>query len=379
MRFQDRPLFYFSPDEGAGDAFADPGGFSTAEYYEGDEQVPDVKPEPAPAATETKPAETEPPVEAKTETTETAPGEVPPVVAQEAPAEPVAETTEVKPPVTASDALTAMCELLGITETDPARQQEAINAVKEQRAQAEVQQQEARAAKRVADAEKGWQETAEKSRVQAALNVMRQQGIEIERPQWWTAEAWPELGEAAAERASELTDFYQNLYNSDGAKAIYDNTVNQSRAEYETGNARVAAALEKYPQYNVELIAQCQDVGFAPQAIENVARLTHEHTNRAIAKANSAIVAKDAELTTLRQSVSGHAAAIAQAKEAGLAEGRAAALKELGDGRSLPNTTGIGTTAEKPFGVKDPNALLDGWSKKDIEEAMYATSNGHRR
>lgn len=377
-----RPLFYYSPDGEAGGVLE--GGFSTAEYFTGDEPIVEEKP-----ATVAEVVPAEPVAEVKTET---APNDVPEVkpdiVAEAKTSKPVkpAETTEAAPIVAEAEPpsdLQLACDAFGITETDPAKQREALALARAEAVEARERQTTERQAAYEAKVDKQLGAVAAQATHGAIHAEMSNVGWELDRQlpkgvNLWDAAAWSDYENPAAQAQAYLAE-YNRLRNADTTKAYFTTQFNEAKAAHDAIQAKLNETVTKYPNHDPFVANLMRDNNVTPEIFEDVVRSVDAHTKKVIATTHSANTRLTAENETLKAQITGHADAIAQAKEAGMAEGRAAALKELGDGRNLPNTTGIGTTAEKPFGVKDANALLDGWSTKDIEESMYATSNGHRR
>lgn len=280
--------------------------------------------------------------------------------------EPAAETDPAAPvvdvpAVDARDAaLVAAAKALGLTEMDPAKIPAALAAHNEKVA---AQQDTDRV-----EQERVENETAEKTILQQAsdyvskivdpiasqqaLDAMRNAGFsEVNTPAWWMPETWEDPNVA-----SQLMTEYQSRFAAAKAAAatepqyeqIFQDQYGRLKAGHEAEKAKISGLATIYPHYSPELVADLRKAGMSPQGIERIAQATHAHGQRLLATTNSALAAKDAELTALRAQISDQSAAIAQARAEGLAEGQGAAMTELKKSADLKVSVGTGVPAGGP-------------------------------
>jgi hypothetical protein len=382
MRYQDRPLFYYSPDEptGGDQTFADPGGWDMSDLNGADlgEAAPSTgampvetpaEPSAAEAAAPEAPAEPEKPAEPEASVSAEKPADAEPA------AKPEEKPTDAAPVATQAqlDALQAACDALGITETDPAKQAEAIVARRTELQAAKEQEAQAKEAERQKAAEENWEKqaaTATHDRVMSRLkdlgwatDVVPPKGLTIWDDATWADTDTPDYGR-------QMAAAYQSEARSPEIAAFHRATFESAQRGYETTQAQIKETLAKYPHHDPTVAALMRDNGVDIKIIDTVARSTHEHTQRLIATTNSALTAAQARVSSLEAQVSGHAAELAKAREEARAEGQKAALAELEAARNLPNTTGLGGTSTVPLGVKGIFDDPGGWNLKDMEKQL---------
>jgi hypothetical protein len=370
MRYADRPLFYYSPDEPAGGDFDDPGDFDPlpAEALSGGGED---DPEAPASILEDAPEDVLPAKES-----EAIPGSVEPVEGDDKPKpDSEAQVAEVKPSVVAEspapnqahlDALQAACDALGIPETDPVKQAEAIVAAKadiQARREQEAQQKEQN---RIAQAEASWTKSAEEATNAQIWARLREAGWDVDTPDLWNPATW--AGTDTPNYHELLAHAFRTEQASPVVEAFYKDTFNQTRQNYENTQAKIAETLAKYPQHDPTVAALMRENNVDPAVIDTVARSTHEWAQRQSATANSALTAAQQRLASLEAQVSGHEAALAAAREEARAEGLKAALAEVAAGLALPNTVGLGGTSPEPLGVKGVFDDPGDFSLADLKE-----------
>lgn len=379
---KDRIMFYYAPDEpigGEGD-FAPPGGdFAVvdvpAEGADAPEPQGDGLGDAPPVEGEYKPEESQEakPTE-KVAKVEGEPDEGEPVKAE--------ETTEAKPVELGEPhiaALQSACDALGITETDPAKQLEAINAAKADIVARREQQATERETARVEKAEQQHAKVATQATHDEIMSQLKKGGWDLDRTPppgktLWDAETWADYDDPAAVKDA-LIQQYNDLRQTPTTKAFFAEQYHAAKTAYDTTQAKLTETSTKYAMHDPTVAAIMRDNNVPPELFETVARSTHEHTQKAIATTNSALVAANAELETLRTQISGYDAAIAKAKEEARAEALNEAVAQVNSGRTLPNTTGLGGTPNEAAGVK---GIFDNPGEFSLAELVKEMSTSRR-
>jgi hypothetical protein len=344
-------------------AEADDDGTQEGEWWNtptGLDDIPDVSDGPAPDAAMATP-------EAVGEAPQAVDDPAPPVAADA----PDATPADAPLPEVAVNAIKAAAEALGIRETDPAKLPEAIEARKAEIAAESTRQREA---EELAFEQRTVESLQERARqdVVALMNPvirgeLRNEGHDIDNApdNWWDVRS--------PNHNPEMTARYNQLFNELRVQPQYEkayvDAYTAHKSAYDGEKAKFAEFSNKYPNHAADLVSDLRRAGVSAEGLERFARLTDEHFNRATATNNSAIAAKDTELTNLRAQVSGHTDALAKARAEGLAEGRNAALAELRKGQTqTPGTVGVGGTATAPSAID--------WSKPvTFDDIPYVSQN----
>lgn len=291
------------------------------------------------------------------------------------PIEPAAtddEATAVKSPVAeaavpATDAqkaaLQAACDALGIAETDPVLQAEALLAVSAERTETQKRLTEETAVQRLAAAKSEWGKKADKATETVVLQQMQNEGWDLSDPHWHDpAKATdPETAHFANARFYEIKD--SEIY-----KTYHGKVFGEAEAAYTQAQSQIDGVMDKFKHGSKTLLDGMRSSGlYTPDQIENVARMTDEDTRRTIAMTNSALTRAKSEVESLTAQVSGHEKALKAARD----EGKKEALAELNAGRNLPNTNGLGNTSEAPLGLKGVfDSTPEEWSMDHMQRAM---------
>lgn len=380
---KDRILFYYAPDEpigGEGDFAPPTGTFAVVDVPGDGEDDPEPQGDglrneselsidvPTDAEIENKVVEQVAKVEETTEPVK--------------PEETVDATAEVKPLELGEPhiaALQAACDALGITETDPAKQLESINAAKADIVARREQQATERETARVEKAEQQHAKVATQATHDEIMSQLKKGGWDLDRTPppgktLWDAEAWSDYDDPAGVKDA-LIQQYNDLRQAPTTKAFFTEQYNASKRAYDTTQAKLTETATKYAMHDPTVAAIMRDNNVPPELFETVARSTHEHTQKAIATTNSALAAANAELETLRTRVSGYDAAIAKAKEEARAEALNEAVAQVNSGRTLPNTTGLGGTPNEAAGVK---GIFDNPGEFSLAELVKEMSTSRR-
>lgn len=391
-----RPLFYFSPDGDGGEAFSAPAGFSMKDVPAYSEATT-AAPPPAEAKVETPEvkAEADAPVVQLGEEPKKNPAEVakenaeaPPPDADkttgpdEEPRTGLADVPQPQQSSALSEDLQIALDAYGITETDPVKAREALQAARADVVAKREQEAAQRETQRAAKAQEKIVDRATRETHDEIMAQLKANGWELDRTppagkQLWDAEAWADYEDPAG-TAAELVAQYRALERADTTKAFYNERLSGAKGEYEATQAKINEATTRYAMHDPNVAAMMLDNNVPADIFETVARFTHEHTQKAIATTHSANVALTQENDSLKAQISGHDAAIAKAREEARAEGLKAALEELEAGRLLPGTVGLGGTSPQPFGVKGTFARPKGWSMDDARELIGNNGFGKR-
>jgi len=264
------------------------------------------------------------------------------------PAQQVQAGTEVE-----TSELQAICDLLGIPETDPAKQREAIVAKREEIAAQREQQAQTQQAERTKRAEETWTKRATEAKNARVIEAMRTAGWPVDVEKWYEAGTWED-----PDYAAQAVKTYWDVANSPEMDALFNQEFNKAKGEYEAVQTKFTQLTTDYEHADAKLLTDIRDAGFSPEILEAVARSTHEHTQKVIATTNSALAAAQARLTTMEAQISGHAAAI----KAAVADERKRILAELG--KPNPASGGTGTPSPTETGAYQSRGIGSGiWDR----------------
>lgn len=246
-------------------------------------------------------------------------------------------------------ALMKAAKLLGITETDPAKLQEAIDAA-EQRIETERQEAQQAEIKRTQESIEQRIVSSAEDKVRAAIIIrMAREGYTVALPPGVKpSDIGPDY--VAAPPGTDVFDHgaWEDPAYADTLIAKFNQIASEPgmhallRQETDAGRAVITQAQEtfkKYPNHDPWVASMMLANGVHPQVMEQVVQSIDRHVGSRISTLNSELAAARAEVETLKAQNSGHEAAIAQAR----AEGREAALKELG--KFSPESSGNGAPA----------------------------------
>ena len=146
--------------------------------------------------------------------------------------------------------------------------------------------------------------------------MRREFGDNVEAKEWWKNDTWDAdgHGDAMLARFNALRD---QAAKTPEMEALFQST-------FAAEKARISDFAAAHPNAVRDVVPVLRQNGFPEAVIADIAKRTEsavsyatDGLNRQISTLHSDSVAKDAELTTLRNEVSGHAAALAKAREEG--------------------------------------------------------------